>query len=95
LIRCLNFVPRVEVSISVDPKEALPWTRVHLRPLVGAELDPLPVPLDPHPYSNHIQAGFYAVSATIHDRGRPPFQNQPDRPLRACPPRCQVKVRVR
>lgn len=57
--------PPVEVTVAVDPPDALTCTRVELLSARNRVLQSLPVPLAPHPFTLTLPPGTYGLRAVI------------------------------
>ncbi len=87
----LDGPPSVDVIFKVEPPEARQYTRVEIfndNKEEVTESEP-PIPLEPHPYSGRLDAGYYTINARI----KPPQRNFQDylgkhRPVM---PPCYVK----
>ena len=89
----LDGPPLVEIVFEVNPTAAVPFTRVEIMNEAGLPVQPLPVPLNPHPFTVEVPAGMYSIGATI----QPPNPLYVDRPgnLRLLlPPRFPWKRQV-
>jgi hypothetical protein len=85
--------PEVDVSIKIEPPEAVPLTRVTITNDSGESPVELPVPLAPHPYNLRLPAGFYRVGATIMESGSG-YVDFPPRIRLVMPPSAAWKVTV-
>lgn len=93
VIHYLEGPPLVEVIIEIEPKEAVPFTRIEVLNDAGEQALELPVPLSPHPYSVRVPGGFYSFGAKVITDD-PRFVDRPGRMRLVTPPRAIWKVRV-
>jgi hypothetical protein len=92
----LDQAPKVRVVLSVEPLDALKYTRINildngLKPL--PELIPFPIPPKRHPYQSEWPAGYYTISAEIVPEN-PRFVKFPYKSIPVMPPRIKKKIKV-
>jgi hypothetical protein len=85
--------PMVQISLEVDPKEALQVTNVQVFNEWGVQDTSIPSPLDPHPYQSTWPAGFYTIQVEIIGPDDQ-YHGVPGRPRLLKPPRYERKLRV-
>lgn len=61
----LDAAPEVPTVFEVEPPEASSQTHVRILNDDGVPVRELPTPLNPHPYSDKLPAGFYQFVVTI------------------------------
>jgi hypothetical protein len=93
IIHWLDGPPLVEVTVEVDPHDALDYAKLEILDDAGVPTKVLPKPLDPHPYLCQIPAGIYTLRVRI-DPPHPPLFDVPGkaRPLR--PPQANLTAKV-
>jgi hypothetical protein len=87
--------PHLDVTIAVVPDEANNRTKVDLTACAGPALDPLPVPLDPHPYRCRLRPGEYLLAASVVSEAQPPYCEPLVTRYRLRPPGDEWKVTMR
>ena len=92
LISHIKDPPTLELTLQIDPDVALPFARVSLKKHTPSVSTLLPKPLDPHPYSQVVQAGIYTVSAKISPRN--PNFSSVDETREYLPPRVNQVLRM-
>jgi Caspase domain len=94
-IHYLDDPPNVELELELDPPDALAYAQIAILNDTGAPAgQPLPKPLDPHPFSASLPAGIYTIKAAINPP-QPSYVNQSGRARAIFPPRCRRVIRVR
>jgi hypothetical protein len=87
----LDGPPDVNVSLQVDPAEAVQFVRLKLLDLGGSVVYYDGDPVDPHPYNKPLPAGFYRVEASVKDARYTGFSDI----RRLMPPKpCTVRAQV-
>lgn len=93
-IHFLDGTPSVEVSIEINPQEAVPFTRIEiLDPTSGLPIGSIPSPLNPHPFTCEVPAGIYSIRATI-EPANPLYVSLVGQPRRFLPPLVPLRRRV-
>ena len=90
--------PSAEIVFTVDPEGEVAVTRISARD--GDPAAPkvmIPHPLDPHPHSVRVPAGFYTINAEIHpaDPGRTAKVPGGGQPRPVLPPRVVKRIMVK
>lgn len=89
----LDSIPRVPVSVEIEPQQALNLVQVNLLDIQQNTNVPMPFPLGTNPFRHVVPAGIYQVAASIVPP-TPPFNNLQPKARPIMPPRCACKVRV-
>lgn len=85
--------PQVDLSIEIDPPEALPVSHIAIRDAEGEVVRIQQAPLTPHPYQIKLPAGYYTLTVSI-DPPDPRFKDSLTRVRLLTPPSTVWKVRV-
>jgi hypothetical protein len=93
-IHRLDGPPVVDITLEIEPAEALTCTTVRLEdPASNTPACQVPIPISPYPFRHSLAAGFYRLSATI-DPPTPQYIAGRPRIVEAKPPGTSWKVRV-
>lgn len=92
IICYLNSAPEVPTVFEVEPSNASIHTRVRIMDDDGMPVRELPLPLNPHPYSEKLPAGFYQFVVTIDPPTDPYINRQMAKPIKL--PSTTLKLRV-
>lgn len=93
VVHFLDGPPAVELSLEIDPVDALPFARIDIVGAGGNALQAPPQPLVPHPFVTTVPAGIYTIRVTI----QPPdgrFRDLPGNAGAMLPPRVAIRRRV-
>jgi hypothetical protein len=93
ILHYLEHAPTVNVSLEIEPGEAIDVARFEILDELGQPLSKVPYPMPSNPYRGKWEAGFYTISATI----QPPdarFVDRPGRVRPVMPPIYQRKVKL-
>ncbi len=90
----LDGVPRVQVTLEIEPPEALQKTHLVVLDDTGMRGPEVPFPVAPHPYNSIWPAGVYSISASISPPD-PEYVDVQGRSRPMLPPACTKKLRVK
>jgi hypothetical protein len=93
IIHYLDQAPTVNVSLEVEPQEAVNRVRFEILDETGQLLSIVPHPMPSNPYRDTWAAGFYTISATVQPPD-PRFIDRPGRVRPVMPPIYERKVKL-
>jgi hypothetical protein len=92
VLRYLDGPPDVDVRLEINPTDALPFVRLEVTDPENRAVWHLE-PVDPHPYEDRLQAGFYWINASINPP-KPPYRDRIRLLREVKPPHWSFKAKV-